>query len=288
MVVDLERRRGIAQYADLWVMVELLAHLADATDPDYRRCRRAVQGIVHRCARQRGSPERRCGIVSDSESELARIVTGTPLSRNVLTSEVLAEASLVVATTPDGQPLTSIAPTLQDLASQVATKEAEFATDLQANRRNVMAAMEAQEADDGKRRAIRATARRETERSDMMRDMIALQLARSAYSMAELPLPELIVPRLIKELRRIFATGIEFYVQIIRKVMFDGLNVEAPRNKNLMWDHRIAYNIGNTIPNCGPIWLVTNDPAFVEAATPVGYADRVLTVAAYRRWLERA
>jgi hypothetical protein len=280
-VVEQERRRGVAQYADQWVMVELLAHLADEADPDYGRCRRAVQGIVSRCALPRGV-ERPCGILSDSESLLARIITGVTLPEHATTSKALMESCLEVALTPDGEPLTSIAPTLKGLASHMTKMEAEFAAGLQKNRREVMARLEQEE--EGKRREIVATSRREIGESDVMRDVFALHVTRAAYRLAGLPVPDPLDPRVVREVRRIAAVGIEFYAQIVRKVMYDGLNVDAPKNRNLMWDHRISYNIGNEVDR-GPIWLVTDDPAFVEAATPVGFADRVKTVAAYQSWL---
>ena|SRR5882724_10353204 len=78
---------------------------------------------------------------------------------------------------------------------------------------------------------------------------------------------------------------IEFEARLWRTVAFDGANVESSRIRNLRWDQRIAFNIGQTIGQ-RPLWLVTDDSAFARVAEATGFDDRVHTLAAYERWLQ--
>ncbi len=70
----------------------------------------------------------------------------------------------------------------------------------------------------------------------------------------------------------------------MHKVIYDGANLDHPRTRNLMWDERISYNVGQEVDG-GPIWFVTDDRAFRSAAAAVGLGDRVLTLGTYEQWL---
>ena len=94
------------------------------------------------------------------------------------------------------------------------------------------------------------------------------------------PLPEELVARV----RTGAAAWIEFEAQLWRKAAFDGANPEAPRIRNLRWDQRIAFNIGQSI-GARPLWLVTRDRDFARAAKAAGHGDRVLRLTAYERRL---
>src|SRR5579872_1833384 len=78
-LVALERQKRISPYADPWVLMELLAHLADSRDPDFRRCLNAVRRIWVRCVSQRDAATPG-GMINDSESQLALYMTGKPLA----------------------------------------------------------------------------------------------------------------------------------------------------------------------------------------------------------------
>ena len=51
--LDLERGRRVAPYADPWIIMELLVHVADPRDRACRPCRRAVRRIWVRCVERR-------------------------------------------------------------------------------------------------------------------------------------------------------------------------------------------------------------------------------------------
>lgn len=94
------------------------------------------------------------------------------------------------------------------------------------------------------------------------------------------PLPQALIDRVYPQI----ATAIEFEALIWEKLAFDGAKPESRGIQSLRWDQRIAFNIGAT-SNSRPLWLVTNDGDFARAAKAAGYSDRVLTRAAYEKWL---
>src|SRR5438876_9670901 len=73
---EAERRRGVARYCDPFVAAELLAHLADPTDPDCPFCRGSV-GRVYR--RRHVSTGGECGILRETESGPAELMRGKGL-----------------------------------------------------------------------------------------------------------------------------------------------------------------------------------------------------------------
>ena len=280
-LIEAERRRGVAQYADPWVIMELLTHLADREDPDYRPCRTALKGLWNRCTRPEESG-RPCGILNDSESQIVRIVTGRRLPSHEQTTTALTQACEVIALAPDGDPLAEIDETVRFIARHVAEKEGEFAAHLRESRAHALAVVG--KYDEAQQKQVVAVSRREVESSALLRDVLARHLVRGAFRDVGLPVPDPVDPEMVRGMRRIAAVAIEFYTHIIGKAVFDGINPDAPRTRNLMWDHRISYIIGQEL-DYGPIWLVTDDPAFARAATPVGLADRVLRLKDYQAWL---
>src|SRR2546423_6400039 len=102
-LVDAEKQRGVARYADPFVVAELLAHLADPADPHFATCRGAIYRIHTRCSRGAGGE---CGILQDSESRLAYIVTGSSLpTHDFFTERVIAPLFADIALVPRDQPL---------------------------------------------------------------------------------------------------------------------------------------------------------------------------------------
>ncbi len=80
------------------------------------------------------------------------------------------------------------------------------------------------------------------------------------------------------------AATIEFEALVWEKLAFDGANPASSRIRNLRWDQRIAFNIGQNIGG-RPLWLVTDDRDFARAAKAAGHEDRVRKLVAYERWL---
>jgi len=278
-LVEAERRRGVARYADPFVVSETLAHLADPVDEHFGPCRRANGRVYRRCNVSTGGE---CGILQDSESRLAELVTGKALARHdEYTERVIAPLFADIALTPLDQPLTRMGPHLRAIAAHVAEQKARFAD----TGRRLQAIIEATLAGDGREERKETLRRaRRTHESPATRRAFAETIIRGTYTNAGLappePLPDALVARVLPSI----ATAVEFEALIWEKLAFDGAKPDSPRIRTLRWDQRIAFNIGRSMHG-RPLWLVTDDGDFTRAAKAAGYEDRVHTLDAYERWL---
>jgi len=279
-LIDAERRRGVARYCEPFVISEFLAHLADQADPAFGSCRRAVVRVYRRCNVAAGGE---CGILRDSEARLCEFITGKVLEKHdAYTEQVVAPLVGDIGLTPLDRPLPpGMEPHLRLIAAHMAEVEAQFA-DVGRGLKTVIETAVAGEDREG-RKATMKGARRTHESPDTRRNF-AETIIRQAYENAGLappdPLPDALVARVLKGA----AAAIEFEALIWEKLAFDGANPEKTRIRNLRWDQRIAFNIGQTMRS-RPLWLVTDDGAFAKVAKAVGHEDRVRTLAGYERWL---
>src|SRR5207247_58907 len=122
-IVEAEPRREVARYAEPVALTELLAHLADPQDPSFGPCRQAVVRVYRRVGPGAGEP---CGIIRDSESRLAELITGKGLEKHDAHTEQLGFICAHVGLTPAGQPLEGIEQQLGAIAAHVAGVEAGF------------------------------------------------------------------------------------------------------------------------------------------------------------------
>lgn len=281
-LLELERRRRIAPWADPWVIVELLAHLADLDDPALTSCRRALRRIYTRCAdgKRLGRPG---GLIRDSEAQITEMITGRPLPGHAETTRVLGDLCHTVGITPSGEPLPFNEKDVRWIAEHVVQTEDWFANHARGQRERVEVLL-AQVQGESERRLTRAAAMEELERSGTIRTAIAEAIMRGAYKDVGLKAPEPFAVGSVEQVRKTLAVGIEFHTQLLRRVVYDGANMDAARNRNLIWDQRISYCIGQEVGG-ELIWFITDDPAFHAAAAAAGYPRRVRRLAAYENWL---
>lgn len=282
-LIEAERGRGIAPYADPWVLMELLGHLADPADPAFNICRAAVGRIFDRCAsKDDGRPR---GLINDSESQIARLITGRPLPGHEEATAHLGAVCAAVAITPPGEPLTSVDPALKYYKEHTATMEQWFADHFRAQRAikdEVLSRIE----DEDERKEVRRVAIRELADSEVIRSGLVEAIIRGAFRDVGLPVPDAIDPEMVKSVRVTIPVGIEFHAQMMKTAIYDEANLDSSRVRNLMWDERISYAIGHELEG-GPVWFVTDDDRFAAAASAVGLGDRVWALAAYEDWLRR-
>jgi len=280
-LVELERQRGVARYAEPFAVMELLAHLADPQDPAFASCRRAIGRVFRRCGPAGSDP---CGIIRDSESRLHELITGKGLEGNDARTETMGVLIGRIATTPFDQPLFEEENSrLRVVAAHVAETEAAFADTGRRLQQTIKAVLDSEE-DPAERERIWKSVMA-TNASHVQRKAIAEVLLRAWCREAGMPLPELPPPALVERVLKCAPGWIEFEARLWRTVAFDGANVASSRIRNLRWDQRIAFNIGQTIGQ-RRLWLVTDDSAFARVAEATGFDDRVHTLAAYERWLQ--
>jgi len=272
-LVELERSRGVARYADPFVLTELLAHLADPHDPDFGWCQSAVIRMYRRCG-----GDGPCGILRDTESRVHELITGTGIAKHEAHTEQLR---LLLMHVGSRRPLSGIQPQLSTLKAHIAQVEAEFADHMGRSRDAIAAALDHEDPEERSR--LRKNAMGWVGSEPRQRQM-AERVIEDSLRDSGAPVPTPVPASLVTRVRDALAVGLEFEAQMLRKTLFDGANLDAPHIRNLRWDQRIAYNVGQTIRG-QPLWVVTDDLAFSAAATPVGLGDRVHTLARYEQWL---
>src|SRR6266702_2095808 len=185
-LVELERHRGVARYAEPFAVMELLAHLADPQDPAFASCRRAIGRVFRRCGPAGGDP---CGIIRDSESRLHELITGKGLEGNDARTETMGVLISRIATTPFDQPLLEEENSrLRVVAAHVAETEASFADTGRRLQQTIKAVLDSEE-DPAERERIWKSVMA-TNASDVQRKAIAEVLLRAWCREAGLPLPE--------------------------------------------------------------------------------------------------
>src|SRR6266702_3659946 len=94
-LVELERHRGVARYAEPFAVMELLAHLADPQDPAFASCRRAIGRVFRRCGPAGGGP---WGNLRRSGVPLAGLITGKGFERDAARTETMGVLISRIAT----------------------------------------------------------------------------------------------------------------------------------------------------------------------------------------------
>jgi hypothetical protein len=245
-LLELERQRQVMRYAEPLALTELLAHLADQSDKDFRFCRAAVVRMFQRCA-----GDGPCRIIRDSESRLVEAMRGKGLAKN---DEHTNQLRFLLMHVGHDYPLSAIDSQLRTIAAHVAAMEAQWADTMRKLQNSV---------DPGptqKNDPIRMRVRESTREASVR---MLVGVARQAASDVA-----------IARVRRGAAAWVEFGARIYDRVVFDRVNVELPEARNFLWDQWLAFNIGQTI-GVTPLWLVTDDGAFADAAAATGYGDRV-------------
>jgi hypothetical protein len=222
-------------------------------------------------------------MIRDSESRLHERITGKVPAKHEAHTDQLMILFERVARTPWDQPLAEDDNIrLRQLAAHVAAEEDRFADGrLRRLRETAGAAFDDQEPAE-KRRVRKVLA---ADAAVALRRSIAERILRFECGEAGLPLPEPLPDDLIARVLKAVAAVIEFEAAYVDKVSLEPVNVRKAKVRNLIWDQRLAFNIGQTIGG-RTLWLVTDDHAFAAVAEITGYTDRVHTLDQYEQWLK--
>ena len=279
--LKLERQRQITPYADMWVMMELLAHLANPNDESFTSCRHALRRVYERCIEP--SPGKRGGVLKDSEDQIALMVTGKRLPGHDEGTQRLCELCYLVAMTPPEQNLPFGPEHVRWIADHVEKVEVWFSNNAR-ELRNRAATILGQVDTDDERRAARATSMRELDTSPAYRTAIIESLVRGSFKDVGDKVPDPLPQSKLAAVRKQLAVGVEFYAQLMRKAIYESINLDAGRNRNLVWDQRISYCIGQKVDG-SPLWFVTRETDFARAAERAGHGPRVRLLDNYLTWL---
>ena len=271
-----DQRQNVQALAHPLVIVELLAHLSDLTDPARDDCRASVIALWEHCATDLGG-RRQLAILEDPEAQLAVALYGRCPIPNHRFVENLAHTARLVGETDEPDVLMQLQDTLTSCADTVNSIEKRFVDDMM---RFVVRGFDpkAENWDAIKQRPDLL----DTVLTYLDSEGALVDLARANVRLARVIADEdVLTPVTDDEIQRVlqaFACHLELYRRITRKIVATGCDVSKRKNRNWIWDLQIAFALGGYSVRSGlGIDLVTGDQDIAEAGRAAGFANRVLT-----------
>jgi hypothetical protein len=268
------------------VAAELLAHLADPTDPVLPMAVSSLRRLWIRCKRWTGSAES-LDLVADSDASLGKILFGVEPSNRVDEANIFGATLGELANVKMAADLGARAQeVINRVSKHVNHTEAGFVQDLFL-------------------RVVRQIAPAATSWADALtpgpvRDAV---LAESASGRSLVRISEAFVARVARELgvpvseevvqekgaivRAVCPTPVFAYDIMIDDVVTRGLDMSAPEQRNSIWDLQIAFSTGVGGHLAGaPVWVITNDDLLHRAAQSAGTTARFVRLDRYEEILD--
>lgn len=270
-----ESSLGIRQYADLWTIMELVAHLTDCGDSQYWRSRRALQRCATRALLQ---PRDEPRLVDPMEVQMSRLAFGEVSEEERTNVVAHIELAQMIATAPDEDDLSTMAERIRAISAHVAAKENWFA-EYFANLRQEVRDVPGDKTLNERHALVRAHMN-----SEMARREDAIALVARTFRQRGRDAPDPIPPSLIEKVELSSRTSSHAVAVLLERIVCDGANLDKPKIRNLLWDQEIAGNAGQEIDGL-PILVVTRDKFFAEAARRAGHPAAVCDPSQYARML---
>ncbi len=264
-LIAAEAAQGVQQYADVWTMMELIAHLASPEDLSYGFAREAMRRLNRRSLLPLDRPPR---VIAPSEVQMARLVFGAPLSGQEANVAEFVELARAIGTADPADDLAAFASPIQQIAAHVGEKESWFASYFSDLRQQVNEAAGA--ASNQERNKIIRT----FTRSDEAFRLDAIAHAKRAFDQAGEAAPEPIPADVISRVMPATASASHAVGVLVERIMCDNADLTKSRIRNLLWDQEIAGSIGQSI-NSLPLLVVTSDSYFRDAAARASHAAAV-------------
>lgn len=281
-LVRAERACGIQAMASPVVLLELLAHLGDPTDPSHEVCKSAVCAAVRHCRMPIDDNAYHVAIRPSTDLQLCISlwdIWPEPLLKN---DDMIRAIALRVSEDPSDAALDYIRPDLMMVREELQKTEAAFAEGTNAY---LMPAIEASAKELGldvdttelRKASLEyldtAKARELVAEAHVLRAMDHTSIEETAEGLAE-------KAKLVADG---FEVGIRLYVHLMKKILVSHWDLTKGKGANLLWDMQVAFLIGKHQALQGrPLLVVSGDRAIVDAAVDAGVGDAVLSYEAYR------
>ncbi len=259
-----------------FVIIELVAHLADITDPEWNDCRAALIVLWEHCATESEDGQRLLAITNDSEAAVCRLAYQQDPLGHAEISERLAYLCRRIATTGPEAAKTIGNLELSWWAQQAKEIEDDFVDDMMTHiiRDHIpdASSWEALKRDPTKR----DEALEFIESSDFVNEMAAANVRKARRLLKMNPNDDRVDKDRIDLVAAAFRVAFELYRAVLRRVIVDGVDVSRTKYRNWIWDLHIAFLIGDfTVFNNRPVSFVTDDKMIVEAARTADLGDYV-------------
>ena len=260
------KSRGIVSFANPYVFMELMSHLADQNDPAFNECRLAVVALYNLSA---VNPHQ-VRILSDSETLVLRALYGQTLPETDVTTQRICTLALhIVENTPGVLDHKAIA-ACQEILGHLSQVEQQFISDVWqfvVQELNPSSTGWAPLENDEPMRNIVLNILR----SATMPQTIATAFVLKAMHQAQVIESTAEVVSKAGFVGSTFPASIHLYREILNRIVETGCNLNKRKRANWIWDIQIAMGVGQYIETVNkPLHLVTTDGDIVSAAEAAG------------------
>lgn len=250
-----EESRNITPLLSTLTLTELLAHLADVSDPGYSHCKVATIGAYHHVLDEEKTPR----LLPDQDTLLEEFLLGHPDEQRVQLNEWLGGLAAAIYARPDDTAIATLAPSLQLVKDEVTGIKQQFVDDMRMTIQSM----------DPKAAAIDWTL---FQNDKKMRTKFLAYLRSDAAprKIAELfvlkNLTKVISPTemssMIQDVAMTFPAPLKLYLQMMERIAGkDGYNMDNIKEKrwNTIWDINLLFSIAEIGPKKEETVFVTNE-----------------------------
>ncbi len=276
------KSRNIGAYASPFVLMELAAHLADTTDPDYDECRLALRAQHHVCSISSGEQLK---TIMDSESLVLKALYNIILPESSTTTEQLAKLSRYIYENTPGVLDEKRIIECKQLKSHLDQIETQFVSDMWQyvvqQLKPATTGWAPLENDKSTRNVVL-----ESINSRGMPSFIAHAFVIKAMVQAKRNESATDITAKAKWISGKFNTSIQLYREILKRIVETGCNIDKPERRNWIWDMQIAFGVGQMIGDDNKeLHLVSTDKAILQAAENAGSRRYVHSLAEFKKQL---
>ena len=225
---DQERRKNLDPYANLYVLMELAAHLVDENDPHGTECRGALTAMYQHCSTDDGHQMR---LLADSESLMMHALFGRVSPSHENNTERLSRLAQAVASAPSGPLSQQIRTACRQVSQRVSEVEHRFIEDMRALVRKLNPAAAAwtpfESSDAAEKAAALATVRNENFPS-----AISMSQVLRAHSLLGIPPDNLEFDGMVKRIQPTIGIYIALYREILERIVNTGCDISKPKRSN--------------------------------------------------------
>jgi hypothetical protein len=284
-LIEKERIVGAEAFANPFVMLELVAHLADANDPAYENCKHSAFALALHCARKVNGYDH-IAVLADSESQLCKIFHDQVPSTNTDTIEKLCKICKYISLDSSEESLEKIRNNLKEIALIVATIESRFVSDMMTY---TVQGFDPTAIDWS---SLKANPLLRKKLLTFLDSPTSLQLLARAYAIKSyILLGKSVNNSSIDDMAKFFLDRFEaplrLYNEIVKRIVMSGCDLTKNNRGNWIWDIQIAFNVG-TFHNVNglTVRVVTSDKDILKAAAQANCASLVFSLQDYNNKLD--
>ncbi|WP_263785309.1 hypothetical protein [Salinibacter grassmerensis] len=275
-----QSEQGDTSYAQLYVVCELLSHLADTSDPAFGDCRHAILGLWNHCLQESKEMMR---FIPDPELQFAKEFYGEiddqygALYNNVmyLCKEVNERG--------ESDELTDIRGNLSEVSRAIEMSEANFVDDVlrQVVNHTDPNASNWQIFEDDEEAKSEILSFLNSEDSDVIIGISNALRFRDAAGVGEESPDEIRAKG--KYLAENYKVPMKMYKEILKRIVETGCDLTKKNRANWLWDMQISFFLGpNNHVQGEHLVLVTDDGDILDAADEAGASNYVMELSHYR------